>query len=91
MKKNISDNPSFGFKAPSPSEESREKRDKNAAYNQQRGHLLRLSSEGVDDGHDVVEHLVFTRREMEHTEEENSKSTLSDTGLHNNRGKLGEK
>lgn len=46
--------------------------EKNAAYDQQMGHLLRLPRQGVNDGHDVVEDLVLTRGEEEHTEEETS-------------------
>lgn len=52
--------------------EKRGIREKNTAYNQQRGHLLRLPSEGVNDGHHIIEHLILTRGEMEYTEEENS-------------------
>lgn len=45
---------------------------KNTAYNQQRGHLLCLPGEGVNDGNNIIEHLVLTWGETEHAEEENS-------------------
>lgn len=56
------------------------KRHKSAAYNQHRGHLLGLSGEGVDNGHDIIEHLVFTRREVEHAEEETAKAHSATEG-----------
>lgn len=42
----------------------------NAAYIQQRGHLLCLPRQGVDNGHHVVEDLVLAGREVQHAAEE---------------------
>lgn len=42
------------------------KRHKNTAYNQQGRHLLCLPGEGVNNGHNIIEYLVFTRGELEH-------------------------
>lgn len=68
MKRNLITLP-LVLKPPLSSKGSTVKRHKNAAYNQQRGHLLGLSSEGVNNGHNIIEHLVFPWREAEHTEE----------------------
>lgn len=45
---------------------------KKTAYDQQRGHLLCLPSKGINDGYHIIEYLIFTWGEMEHTEEESS-------------------
>lgn len=50
--------------------------EKNMAYNQERWHLLRLPSEGINYGHHIIEHLVFTWGEMEHAEEQNSTPSI---------------
>lgn len=44
-------------------------RHKNTSYNQQSRHLLCLPGEGVNNGHNIVEHLVFARGELEYTGE----------------------
>lgn len=43
------------------------KRHRNIAYNQQSGHLLCRPGEGVNNGHNIKEQLVFTWGELEHT------------------------
>lgn len=43
------------------------KRHRNIAYNQQSGHLLCRPGEGVNNGHNIIEQLVFTWGELEHT------------------------
>lgn len=50
--------------------EKRREEKKNIAYNQKLGNLLGLSSEGVNNGHNIINNLIFTWREVEHTEEE---------------------